>query len=87
MPESRRWKILIVVTHYTPVYTNGLWIECPNQGAAPYTHFLDRIGDWFGYPKGIVSSSPGLAPRAYPGKVVGGFINPNGVVTRPPLVP
>ena len=62
---------------------SGVWSArtCP----APYTHFANRIGDWFGYPKGIVSSSPGLAPRACPGKVVGGFLNPNGVVTRPPL--
>ena len=36
-----------------------------------------RLGDWFDYPKGIVSSSPGLAPCAYPGEMVGGFLNPN----------
>jgi hypothetical protein len=55
------------------------------EGFAAYMHFAGRIGAWFDYPKGIVSSSPGLAPGAYPGKVVGGFSNPNGVVTRPPL--
>ena len=34
-----------------------------------------RLGDWFAYPKGIVSSSPGLAPCAYLGEMVGGFLN------------
>jgi hypothetical protein len=46
---------------------------------------MDWIGNRFGNPKGIVAQSPGLAPRAYPGKRVGGFINPNGVVARTPL--
>ena len=35
-------------------------------------------------PKGIPSRSPGLAPRAYPGKAVGRSLNPNGVATRMP---
>jgi hypothetical protein len=45
------------------------------------------MGNWFGNPKGIVARSPGLAPCAYPGKGVGGFVNPNGVVPGPRLPP
>ena len=54
---------------------------------APYRHFMAWMGNWFGNPKGIVARSPGLAPCAYPGKGVGGFVNPNGVVPGPRMPP
>jgi hypothetical protein len=74
IPIPPHLPITTIGTKPWPCLVRARQTQSPRETAspfpAPYTYLATQMYDRFGNPKGIESSSPGLAsPRAYPGSV------------------